>query len=40
MNRITATFFFNAGIPVKIDAQHAIARTKVMIIEGGFLSFR
>jgi phosphatidylserine/phosphatidylglycerophosphate/cardiolipin synthase-like enzyme len=30
----SATFFFNAGIPVKIDAQHAIAHNKVMIIDG------
>jgi phosphatidylserine/phosphatidylglycerophosphate/cardiolipin synthase-like enzyme len=29
----SATFFFNAGIPVKIDAQHAIAHNKVMIID-------
>jgi len=29
-----ATFFYNAGIPVKIDAQHAIAHNKVMIIDG------
>jgi phosphatidylserine/phosphatidylglycerophosphate/cardiolipin synthase-like enzyme len=28
-----ATFFFNTGIPVKIDAQHAIAHNKVMIID-------
>jgi phosphatidylserine/phosphatidylglycerophosphate/cardiolipin synthase-like enzyme len=30
----SATFFFNAGIPVKIDAQHAIAHNKVMVIDG------
>jgi phosphatidylserine/phosphatidylglycerophosphate/cardiolipin synthase-like enzyme len=30
----SATFFFNAGIPVKIDSQHAIAHNKVMIIDG------
>jgi phosphatidylserine/phosphatidylglycerophosphate/cardiolipin synthase-like enzyme len=30
----SATFFFNAGIPVKIDAQHAIALNKVMVIDG------
>ena len=30
----SATFLFNAGIPVKIDAQHAIAHNKVMIIDG------
>jgi phosphatidylserine/phosphatidylglycerophosphate/cardiolipin synthase-like enzyme len=30
----SATFFFNNGIPVKIDAQHAIAHNKVMIIDG------
>jgi len=29
-----ATFFFNAGIPVKIDSQHAIVHNKVMIIDG------
>ena len=30
----SATFFFNNGIPTKIDAQHAIAHNKVMIIDG------
>jgi phosphatidylserine/phosphatidylglycerophosphate/cardiolipin synthase-like enzyme len=30
----SATFFYNAGIPVKIDAQHAIAHNKIMIIDG------
>jgi phosphatidylserine/phosphatidylglycerophosphate/cardiolipin synthase-like enzyme len=30
----SATFFVNAGIPVKIDAQHAIAHNKVMVIDG------
>jgi phosphatidylserine/phosphatidylglycerophosphate/cardiolipin synthase-like enzyme len=30
----SATFFFNAGIPVKIDGQHGIAHNKVMIIDG------
>jgi phosphatidylserine/phosphatidylglycerophosphate/cardiolipin synthase-like enzyme len=30
----SATFLYNHGIPVKIDAQHAIARNKVMIIDG------
>ncbi len=30
----SATFFFNAGIPTKIDAQDAIAHNKVMIIDG------
>jgi phosphatidylserine/phosphatidylglycerophosphate/cardiolipin synthase-like enzyme len=30
----SATFFFNAGIPVKIDAQHAIGHNKVMVIDG------
>jgi len=30
----SATFFFNAGIPVKIDAAHAIAHNKVMVIDG------
>jgi len=29
-----ATFFLNAGIPVKIDAVHAIAHNKIMIIDG------
>ena len=29
-----ATFFANNGIPVKIDAAHAIAHNKVMIIDG------
>jgi phosphatidylserine/phosphatidylglycerophosphate/cardiolipin synthase-like enzyme len=31
----SADFFANSGIPVKIDAQHAIAHNKVMIIDGG-----
>jgi len=30
----SATFLFNVGIPVKIDAQHAIAHNKVMVIDG------
>jgi phosphatidylserine/phosphatidylglycerophosphate/cardiolipin synthase-like enzyme len=30
----SATFFANAGIPVKIDAAHAIAHNKVMVIDG------
>ncbi len=30
----SATFLFNVGIPVKIDAQHSIAHNKVMIIDG------
>lgn len=30
----SATFLLNSGIPVKIDAQHAIAHSKVMIIDG------
>jgi phosphatidylserine/phosphatidylglycerophosphate/cardiolipin synthase-like enzyme len=30
----SATFFYNSGIPVKIDAQHAIAHNKVMVIDG------
>jgi phosphatidylserine/phosphatidylglycerophosphate/cardiolipin synthase-like enzyme len=29
----SATFLFNAGIPVKIDAAHAIAHNKVIIID-------
>jgi phosphatidylserine/phosphatidylglycerophosphate/cardiolipin synthase-like enzyme len=29
----SATFLFNQGIPTKIDAQHAIAHNKVMIID-------
>jgi phosphatidylserine/phosphatidylglycerophosphate/cardiolipin synthase-like enzyme len=29
----SATFLLNAGIPVKIDAKHAIAHNKVMIID-------
>jgi len=28
------SFFFNSGIPVKIDTQHAIAHNKVMVIDG------
>lgn len=27
----SATFFYNVGIPVKIDASHAIAHNKVVI---------
>ena len=30
----SATFLFNSGIPIKIDAQHAIAHSKVMVIDG------
>jgi phosphatidylserine/phosphatidylglycerophosphate/cardiolipin synthase-like enzyme len=30
----SATFLFNVGIPVRIDAQHSIAHNKVMIIDG------
>lgn len=30
----SATFLSNVGIPVRIDAQHAIAHNKVMIIDG------
>jgi phosphatidylserine/phosphatidylglycerophosphate/cardiolipin synthase-like enzyme len=30
----SATFLYNQGIAVKIDAQHAIAHNKVMIIDG------
>ena len=30
----SATFLYNQGIPVKIDAQHVIAHNKVMIIDG------
>ena len=30
----SATFLFNVGIPVKIDAAHAIAHNKVMVIDG------
>jgi phosphatidylserine/phosphatidylglycerophosphate/cardiolipin synthase-like enzyme len=30
----SATFLYNAGIPVKIDDQHAIAHNKVMVIDG------
>lgn len=30
----SATFFANNGIPVKIDAAHAIAHNKIMIIDG------
>jgi phosphatidylserine/phosphatidylglycerophosphate/cardiolipin synthase-like enzyme len=30
----SATFFYNSGIPVRIDAQHAIAHNKVMVIDG------
>jgi len=33
-NYSSATFLYNQGIPVKIDAQHAIAHSKVMIIDG------
>ncbi len=30
----SATFLHNQGIQVKIDAEHAIAHNKVMIIDG------
>jgi phosphatidylserine/phosphatidylglycerophosphate/cardiolipin synthase-like enzyme len=30
----SAAFFFNQGIPVRIDSTHAIARNKIMIIDG------
>ena len=30
----SATFLYNSGIPTKIDALHAIAHNKVMIIDG------
>jgi phosphatidylserine/phosphatidylglycerophosphate/cardiolipin synthase-like enzyme len=30
----SATFFYNSGIPVKIDAVHVIAHNKIMIIDG------
>ena len=30
----SATFLYNTGIPTKIDAKHAIAHNKVMIIDG------
>ena len=30
----SATFFLNQGVPVRIDAKHAIAHNKVMIIDG------
>jgi phosphatidylserine/phosphatidylglycerophosphate/cardiolipin synthase-like enzyme len=30
----SATFLYNSGIPTKIDAKHAIAHNKVMIIDG------
>jgi phosphatidylserine/phosphatidylglycerophosphate/cardiolipin synthase-like enzyme len=30
----SATFFHNSGIPVKIDAVHAIAHNKLMVIDG------
>ena len=30
----SATFLYNQRIPTKIDAQHAIAHNKVMIIDG------
>jgi len=30
----SATFLYNQGIPVKIDAQHAIAHNKVVVIDG------
>lgn len=36
----SATFLFNAGISTKIDAKHAIAHNKVMIIDGGDRDYR
>ncbi len=31
----SADFVANAGIPTRIDAQHAIAHNKIMVIDGG-----
>jgi len=33
-NYSSATFLYNQGIPVKIDAQHALPHNKIMIIDG------
>ena len=30
----SATFLFNAGIPIKIDSQHAVAHSKTIVIDG------
>ena len=30
----SATFIANAGIPVRIDAKHAIAHNKVLVVDG------
>jgi phosphatidylserine/phosphatidylglycerophosphate/cardiolipin synthase-like enzyme len=30
----SATFLFNAGIPIKIDSQHAVAHNKIIVIDG------
>jgi phosphatidylserine/phosphatidylglycerophosphate/cardiolipin synthase-like enzyme len=30
----SATFLYNVGIPVKIDAQHTIAHNKVIVVDG------
>jgi phosphatidylserine/phosphatidylglycerophosphate/cardiolipin synthase-like enzyme len=30
----SATFFFNAGIPTRIDAHHKVAHNKMMVIDG------
>jgi phosphatidylserine/phosphatidylglycerophosphate/cardiolipin synthase-like enzyme len=30
----SATFFFNAGIPTRIDAAHKVAHNKMMVIDG------
>ena len=31
----SATFFHNQGVPLLIDAEHAIAHNKIMLIDGG-----
>ncbi len=33
----SATFLFNAGVPTFIDAQHAIAHNKIMVIDCGIV---
>jgi phosphatidylserine/phosphatidylglycerophosphate/cardiolipin synthase-like enzyme len=34
----STTFFFNMGIPTRIDAKHSIAHNKVLIIDGEIVS--
>ncbi|HPL62942.1 MAG: phospholipase D family protein [Syntrophales bacterium] len=33
----SATFLFNAGVPVMIDSEHAIAHNKVIVVDAGIV---